>query len=140
VPQWSAEGLEIDLAWQSLCDQPLDYIQAVHFVDKGGNLMGGADHPQAANHLRVRRNAIWIDKLVFSHAQLLGVSYLGLGLYKLGDNLLPVSGGVVDWHGGRLLVSFASELAAPGALSSDRMDGVALKRRVDDNHYTGEGE
>jgi hypothetical protein len=101
------------LAWQRLCDQPLDYVQAVHFVDKKGDLIGGADHPQKNNHLCVRRDTIWVDKLTFAKAQLVGVIYLGLGIYRPGENLLPVSGGVVDWNGGRLLINFASASASP---------------------------
>jgi hypothetical protein len=109
VPRWSNTGLEVDLAGQSLRKQPLDFIQAVHFVDKNG-------------------------------AQLIGVSYLGLGIYRLDENLIPVSGGVMDWNGGRLLVSLAGELAVPSLPPLNRTREVDLNRQAENNEDSAEGD
>jgi hypothetical protein len=102
--------------------------------------MSGADHPQENNHLRVRRDAIWKDKLTLANAQLIGVSYLGLGIYRPGGNLLPVSGGMVNWNGGRLLISFASELAAPDTLAWNRSHDVNISRQTGSNKDSVEGD
>lgn len=123
VTHWSDQGLKVDMVWQSLRFQRLEFMEAIHFVDKNGKLLGGADHPQELNHAFIRSGAIWQDSITFTKSQLSGAATFGIGIYKMGGNLMPVSGGVLDWNGGRLLITIpdsplrtvASDASQPAA-------------------------
>ncbi len=108
--EWSGDNLKLNLVWQSLADQRLDFIHAVHFVDDKAALLGGADHPQDLNKCRIAAGKIWVETLMLSKKQMKNAVSLGLGIYPLGGELLQVSGGVRDWDNRRLLIHIGGKI------------------------------
>jgi hypothetical protein len=114
------DGLKLTCLWESLLDQRLDAIQAIHFVGDDGRLLGGADHPQAENKPPIREGQAWVDIVSLTHAQLSRVRYLGFGIYMMGQDLLPIDRGVRDWNNRRLLVDLLADTGLPQGFGKER--------------------
>lgn len=110
IHQWSESGLQLQLVWRSLKEQGLDKIVAVHCIDADGKLLGGADYPQEVNRKRVAIGERWVDTVMLRHNQLKDAVSIGLGMYRLGEDLIPIDRGRRDWRDRRLLIDIATQL------------------------------
>ncbi len=104
----------LELAWESCKVQRLEWQNAVHFLDEGGNMLGQADYPQDASHSLAAPGAPWRDIVRLSPEKMGLAKMLGLGIYKSTTQenshlpqvtTLPVGSGKRDWGGHRLLVN-----------------------------------
>lgn len=120
IPKWAADSLRLICLWESLLDQRLNAIQAIHFVADDGKLLGGADHPQDENNRFIRQGQVWVDIATMSNTQLSHAKYLGFGIYMLGGELMPIENGVRDWNNRRLLVDILAETAPPDSFPQER--------------------
>ena len=59
-----ADGLYIDLAWESLIEQKLAYINGIHLTDTKGNILVKADYGQPISRLDKKPGPIWKDSLL----------------------------------------------------------------------------
>ncbi|MEI6707794.1 MAG: acyltransferase [Methylococcales bacterium] len=101
-----ADGLHIDLAWESLIEQKLTYTNGIHLTDVNGNILIQADYKQPMNRLKVKQGTIWKDSIFIPKNKLTGEEKkLAIVLFKKGNNLLPVTQGERDWNNHRLLIN-----------------------------------
>ncbi|MEI8339914.1 MAG: hypothetical protein WCH43_00060, partial [Verrucomicrobiota bacterium] len=101
------DGLHMDLTWKSLKKGRLQYINAVHFVDRNGEILGGADYPQDASKSTIEADFLWHDTIVIPLEKLQKATAIGLAIYSgqnTGVTLLPINRGFRDWNGRRLIV------------------------------------
>lgn len=105
VTHWTPAGLQVDVAWESLREQPLQYMCAVHFVGDNGKLLGGLDHELEPKHSIAQAGDTWVDTVTIPNDQIPAIRKLGLGLYMPGHPLLQINGGERDWGGGRVLMA-----------------------------------
>ncbi len=100
-----ADGLYIDLAWESLVEQMLTYTNGIHLTDAAGNILVQADYKQPMLRLKVRQGTIWKDSIVILKNKLTGGERkLAIALFK-GRDLLLVTQGERDWDNHRLIIS-----------------------------------
>ncbi len=101
-----AEGLYVDLAWESLVEQELIYTNGIHLTDATGNILAQADYKQPMNRLKVKQGTIWKDSIFIPKNKLTGGERkLAIILYKNANDFLLVTQGERDWNNHRLLVS-----------------------------------
>lgn len=106
-----AEGLYIDFAWESLAEQKLSYINAIHLTDASGNILAQADYKQPMSRTTLKQGTIWKDSILIPADKLKGgESKLAIALYPYNhpDQLLPVDRGDRDWGDRRLLINLES--------------------------------
>ncbi len=111
--QWTDSGLQLQLVWRSLKNQRLDYVIAVHCIDHDGKLLGGADYPQEMNRRPIASGDLWVDTVTLRKDQLKEATSIGLGMYRLGEDLIPIDRGTRDWRDRRLLIDIESQMSTP---------------------------
>ncbi len=103
-----ADGLHIELAWESLVAQKLAYTNGIHLTDATGNILVNAGYNQPMNRKDVKRGTIWKDSFFISKDKLKGgESKLAIALFPHGhsEHLLLVDRGARDWGDRRLLIT-----------------------------------
>ena len=104
-------ALEVDIIWQSLASENLDYINAVQLLDTKGRVISSHDYLQDSLRRSVKEGSIWQDKIYFNEAQLRNAANLGLSLYEANTKeTLKIAeaiteGARCDWESRRLLIS-----------------------------------
>jgi peptidoglycan/LPS O-acetylase OafA/YrhL len=105
------DGLHLDLAWQSLKKQRLEYVNAVHLLDTGGKIIDYQDYVQDDDKHKVEPGQIWHDSIRIQPDKLGGIAKIGLCIYSRPVvKLLPVDRGPRDSYNTRLLIDAKSKL------------------------------
>ena len=97
--------VRLQLIWESMNKQRLEYRVAVHVLDAGGRILLQADYPQNRGHILVRDHVIWLDETEISLDELSDATGIGIVLYSTEPQevLLPDRGDR-DWNNQRLLI------------------------------------
>ena len=99
-----ADGIELDLAWQSRMDQPFGYMNALHLVDAGGAILAQQDYGQPTRTSMVKAGQIWKERVFLSAGRLQpSMTSIALAVYR-GADLLAIDKGNTDWGGRRLII------------------------------------
>lgn len=105
------EGLNIEIAWESLVDQELTLTNSVHLTDELGNHISGGDYRQPMSRKTEKQGTIWRDLVFIPAEDLTGwESKLAIALFKKGGKFLPVDRGNRDWKGHRLLIDLGDAI------------------------------
>src|SRR5262249_24186307 len=99
------QGVEFELAWESLRVQPLDCIVFVHLLDAKRNMVGQLDYAQDEFKGGVKRGDLWRDVLRIPGERLARVESVGMGVIRVPDPPLRIDRGPSDWDGHRLIVA-----------------------------------
>jgi hypothetical protein len=103
------EGLQMELYWESLAEQPLKYLVFVHLIDRGGKILAQADHEQAPGARTAPRLAktgeVWRDIVQLSPDQLKSVTRIAFGIWEPHGTFLQADRGDRDWDNRRLILS-----------------------------------
>ena len=107
----TAMGLTLELGWQSLADQRLEWRVLVHLVDGAGSILSQADYQLDTARSNVRAGTMWRDVIELplfrevhgSRENLDGASALAIGLYQ-SEGALVADRGPRDWNGHRLVL------------------------------------
>jgi hypothetical protein len=98
-------GTQINTVWQSLRSQKLEYINVIQLLKEDGKVVSSHDYFQDSFSRNVAPGQIWEDKIFLSRAQLVGVSKIGVEIYKPGSQSpLIADSSRTDWNGRRLLI------------------------------------
>jgi peptidoglycan/LPS O-acetylase OafA/YrhL len=101
-----ADGLYLDVIWQSLGNQKLDNLNAVDIIDPKCKTLSSQTYPQDSFNRNVTSGKIWQDKVFIPTADLKGGLRLGLSVHTAKTGIaLRTSGGFSDGGGSRLLVA-----------------------------------
>ena len=96
---------KLKFIWYANKDAELKYRIAVHLVDKSGKIIVNlANIPQHQLKLKRRSGVYWFDEISVPRRQLDQASAIALVIWNPPNTLLPVSGGVTDWNGRRLII------------------------------------
>jgi len=98
------DGLVAELIWESLVDQDLTYMNAIHMVDKQGVILAQADYPQDYAKGHVSRGTRLKDVVTISEKKLKGAEALGIAVYDLQSGSLLIDRGPRDWDNHRLVL------------------------------------
>jgi hypothetical protein len=102
------EGLQMELFWESLAEQPLKYFVFVHLIDPSGKMLAQADYEQAPGARTAPRLAkageIWRDVVPLSGDQLRGVTGIAFGIWEPPGAFLIPDHGERDWDNRRLVL------------------------------------
>ena len=93
----------LDLAWQSIGVQRLEYHTAVHLTDETGKIRGQADFDQDSRASEVQPGMIWRDVITLPADKIAGSTDVAIGLLR-GNDWLPADRGPRDWGNQRLLI------------------------------------
>ncbi len=74
-------GIRLELTWQSLKDQTLEFTNAVHAIDDKGNVLAYCDYDQDDEQRHVRKNQFLHDEVFLSDTELHGAGALALTVY-----------------------------------------------------------
>lgn len=97
------DGLALDLVWQSIGEQRLEYLAATHFVDGAGKIVGQSDHPQDRARASVSADMLWHDVIPIPASKARGATAVAVGFLRESE-WLPADRGTRDWDGRRLLI------------------------------------
>jgi hypothetical protein len=100
----TADGLRLDIVWESLKEQRLKYVVFVHVVDAEGTILAQADYIQDDAKRIVAKGTTWHDVVRIPKAKLIGAEAIGIGIYLPPDEFLVADQGPRDWNGRRLLI------------------------------------
>jgi peptidoglycan/LPS O-acetylase OafA/YrhL len=99
------DGLHVDLAWQSLKKQRLEFVNGVHLLDSGGKIIDYQDYVQDTDKHKVEPGQIWHDSIRIEPDKLKSLAKVGLCIYsKPAVKLLSVDRGPRDSYNTRLLI------------------------------------
>ncbi|MFI5174100.1 MAG: hypothetical protein ACHQKY_04530 [Terriglobia bacterium] len=98
------EGLTIELAWEALKDENLDYVNFIHLLSSAGRVVGQADYPQDFLQGEIKKGVQWRDVIHLSNEQLAGARRIGLGIYHPSNPPLIIDHGPEDTDGHRLII------------------------------------
>jgi hypothetical protein len=112
----TSAGVTLDLVWQSITTEQLNYAVAVHMVDPSGKILAGADYPQDTAHTTVPEGTIWRDVVKIPASKLNGATTIAIGLYQVATGNVPIDRGPRDWGNRRLLIPLPNTM-------NDRRDG-----------------
>src|ERR1039457_5645739 len=108
------EGLQMELFWESLAEQPLKYFVFVHLIDQSGKILAQADYEQAPGARTSPRLAeagqIWRDTVQLSSDQLRGATGIAFGIWEPPQTSLMPDRGDRDWDGRRLILPVPPDL------------------------------
>jgi hypothetical protein len=97
------EGLTIELAWEALKDENLDYVNFIHLLSSAGRIVGQADYPQDFLQGEIKKGVQWRDVIHLSNEQLAGARRIGLGIYHPPNPPLIIDHGPTDTDEHRLV-------------------------------------
>ena len=109
----------LELAWQSIGVQRLEFHTAVHLTDDSGKIRAQADFDQDTQSGEVQPGTIWRDVVHLPAAKLADATAMAIGLLH-GDEWLPADRGPRDWGNRRLLIPLDSA-AQDSADSGERI-------------------
>jgi peptidoglycan/LPS O-acetylase OafA/YrhL len=99
-----ADGIEVELAWLSKIDQPFIYTNAVHLINRSGEILAQEDYRQPTRTPMVKTGQIWREQVFLPASKLqTSTTSIALALYR-GTDLLPIDKGSTDWGGRRLVL------------------------------------
>ena len=98
------EGVELELAWESLQDQILDCVNFVHLLDMNKNIIGQLDYVQDQLKGIVKKGDLWRDVIRIPQAKLNQVETIGLGVTRPPSETFRTDHGPTDWDGHRLCI------------------------------------
>lgn len=98
------EGVQMELVWEGLKDEKLEFINFVHVLDSSGKIISQADYPQDVLHAEIKKGLMWRDRVKLSTQQLAGARHIGLGICLPPDPPLRIDHGPTDLDGHRLLI------------------------------------
>lgn len=103
-------GATLHLKWKALENINRNTSFAVHMLAKpGGAIIAQGDY--VSGLLPIKDKQRFEETIMLSHAQLANIYYVGIGIDTAGTgNLLPVSNGLTDWDGHRLLIPVPQSL------------------------------
>lgn len=100
------DRIRLQLIWESMNEQQLQYTVAVHVLDAGGRILFQADYPQNRAHLLVRDHETWLEETEIPLEKLSGATVVGIALYSAEtQKILSPDRGDRDWNNQRLLIS-----------------------------------
>ena len=121
------QGLQMELFWESLAEQPLKYLVFVHLIDQGGKLLAQADHEQVPGARTAPRLAkageIWRDSVQLSPDQLKSVTRIAFGIWEPPGTFLPADRGDRDWDNRRLILPVPSDWRRPVSAAPAHYEG-----------------
>jgi hypothetical protein len=121
------EGLQMELFWESLAEQPLKYFVFVHLIDQSGKMLGQADYEQAPAARTAPRLAkageFWRDSVQLSAAQLKGATGIAFGIWEPPGTFLPPDRGDRDWDNRRLILPVPQDVHRAGSAVSAHYEG-----------------
>lgn len=101
------EGMLIKIAWESLADQPVKYLNGIHLLGDSSDILAQADYPQPVNVNIEQNGTLWKDSIFISKEKLNGKERrLAIVLYQKTGEILPINQGNRDWDNHRLLINF----------------------------------
>ena len=100
---WGEDGIEAGVA-KAQREARLEYMVAVHFVDKAGKILAQADFAQDVEQAQVMPGAVWVDRVSVPAEKLKGARQVAIALYRAGGGTELVDRGPRDWDGHRLLL------------------------------------
>jgi hypothetical protein len=108
------EGLQMELFWESLAEQPLKYLVFVHLIDQNGKILAQADYEQAPGASTAPRLAkageIWRDIVPLSRDQLKGATGIAFGIWEPHVVFLNPDRGERDFDNRRLILRVPRDL------------------------------
>jgi len=120
-------GLQMELFWESLAEQPLKYFVFVHIIDQSGKMLAQADYEQAPGARTAPRLAkaseIWRDVTQLSSDQLRGATGIAIGIFEPPETFLTADRGDRDWDNRRLILRLSRDMNASGPAASAHYDG-----------------
>jgi hypothetical protein len=123
----SGEGLQMELVWESLAEQPLKYFVFVHLIDPSGKMLAQADYEQAPGARTTPRVAkageIWRDIVPLSADRLKGASGIGFGIWEPPGTFLAPDRGDRDWDNQRLILRVPRDSRQSGPAASAHYEG-----------------
>jgi peptidoglycan/LPS O-acetylase OafA/YrhL len=100
-----ADGVRLDLVWESRQPRSLDWFVAVHCIDGSGAIISQADYPQDEGKSMPAAGTIWIDEVHLQERHLPpSVTAVVIAVYRLTGERLAVSRGERQWAEGRLIL------------------------------------
>jgi hypothetical protein len=115
-------GLQMELLWESLAEQPLKYFVFVHLIDPNGKMLAQADYEQSPSARAAPRIAkageVWRDRVQLSADQLKGVTGIAFGLWEPPRTFLIPDRGNRDWDNRRLILPVPRDWRRPVSASS----------------------
>jgi len=107
----TAAGLRVLLVWRSLKEQPLQYYNAIHLVDRHLNALSTLDYPQDIRKTVMKVGTFWMDELEIPRSKLEDVVSVAVGIYSFPDmQLLSVDKGPRDGVEKRLLIPLSKSM------------------------------
>lgn len=107
-------GLQMELFWESLAEQPLKYFVFVHLIDPSGKILAQRDYEQAPGARSTPHTAkageTWHDTVQLSGNQLKGASGIALGIWDPPQTILTPDRGRRDWDNRRLILPVPQNL------------------------------
>jgi len=121
------DGLQMELFWESLGEQPLKYFVFVHLIDRSGKTLAQADYEQGpgartAPHL-AKAGELWRDIVPLSKDQLKGATGIAFGIWEPPETFLLPDRGERDWDGRRLILGVPKDLHLPTSAASAHYEG-----------------
>jgi len=105
------EGVDIELAWESLVQQELALNNEVYLTDEIGNNLSGGGYKQPMSKAVENKGTIWRDLVFIPADKLKGwESKLAIAVYQNDGLYLPVDRGDRDWQGNRLLIDLGDTM------------------------------
>jgi peptidoglycan/LPS O-acetylase OafA/YrhL len=86
----AAQGLRVELVWQSQAAQRLQYYNALQLRDRAGNLVGRIDYIQTQMREETENGVLWRDIITIPPEKLHGATTLALGLFLPPSTVLEV--------------------------------------------------
>lgn len=99
------DKIRLQLIWENMNEQRLEYKVAVHVLNDGGSILFQADYPQNKAHMLVRKHVVWLEEAEIPLEKLSGAAFIGIALYSAETQkiLLPDRGDR-DLNNQRLLI------------------------------------
>ncbi len=121
------QGLQMELFWESLAEQPLRYFVFVHLIDQSGKILAQADYEQVpgarASPRMAQAGQIWRDTVPLSGDKLRGATGIAFGIWEPPQTFLPPDRGDRDWDNRRLILSVPRDLRRPASAVSAHYEG-----------------
>lgn len=113
----------LELVWESIDTQRLEFHTAVHLTDDEGKILAQADFDQDSRASEVPPGTIWRDLIRLPDSKVRGAAIVAIGLLHDGE-WLKVDRGPRDWDDRRLLIAIPrTQREDQGKKASIHLDG-----------------